>query len=689
MSKKKRSGKQQSTSGKTEKSSGVNPAMNRKMAGLTRKQGYIIAGILLVTLVCFFPALSSKKEFTNWDDPVYVVNMADRAHPVVQPVIEKLDGAHFKKMFSTQTDVSLNYHPLTMLSLAINFSFSKLNPHGYVLTNILFHLFNTLLVFIFLYQLSGRKFWVGAVSALLFGIHPMHVESVAWISERKDVLYCFFFLLSCITYLKWIETKKITWMISCFALFFLSCISKAMAVPLPVVLLLIDLYTQRKFSIRSIAEKIPFFLLALWIGYLAVHIQSKEAIAEFKVFTLSQRFMFAAYGFMMYWGKLFLPSGLSAFYNYPALDNNDVPLIYKIAPVIAALIVIIPLFITWKKDKEKFRLLVFGFGFFIAMIALVLQFISVGAAIMADRYSYLPYIGAFFMITMFFHQWFEQKEKRNIAIAVFGGGSLLLAVVCFNRVQVWENSETLWSDVIEKYPYVIEQTGNVVHVKQVGVDNAYKNRGNYYRERNAPGDMDRAFADYDVLVKAHTRDVGAYTNMGNFYGLKGQDANAKNDKEQANKMFTKALEMYSEAIKIKPGNFETMMNRGITWAMMGDHAKALEDFNVAIKINPNATDLYGNIAFEKLQLGKYAESIEDCNRSLAPNPNNANVLFYRGTAYVNTGKYNEAIIDLQNSTRLNPNFSTAWFNLSIAYDKVGNKQASSEAAAKAKTLGYK
>jgi protein O-mannosyl-transferase len=302
---------------------------------------------------------------------VYVADLSDKAHPKVQPQITKLDAEHLKTMFSPSNPVSLNYHPLTMFSLAVNYSFSKLNTYGYFFTNILFHLLNTLLVFIFLYRLSGKKFWVGAVSALLFGIHPMHVESVAWASERKDVLYCFFFLASCITYLSYLETKQVKYIVYCFVLFLLSCLSKAMAIPLPLVLVLIDFYRQRQFTFKTIAEKIPFFALTLVFGLLALNIQSKEAIADFQVFTLPQRFMFAAYGFMMYWVKLFVPWKLSAFYNYPSLDG--VTLVYQAAPLIVLLLVLGPAFYFYKKNRDHFRVWVFGMGFFIAMVAMVLQ----------------------------------------------------------------------------------------------------------------------------------------------------------------------------------------------------------------------------------------------------------------------------------------------------------------------------
>ena len=148
---------------------------------------------------------------------------------------------------------------------------------------------------------------------------------------------------------------------------------------------------------------------------MAVHIQSKEAIAEFKVFTLPQRFMFAAYGFMMYWEKLFFPIGLTAFYKYPSLTNDGgVPSLYHFAPIGALIIAIVPLYIAHLKSKERFRLFVFGMGFFIVMVALVLQFISVGAAIMADRYSYLPYIGAFFIVAVLANDYFENKRQNKM-----------------------------------------------------------------------------------------------------------------------------------------------------------------------------------------------------------------------------------------------------------------------------------
>lgn len=638
------------------------------------KQLGLVIALLVITAICFSPVLSSTKEFINFDDPVYVTK---------EEVITKLDGKHLTKMF-TEPHTSLNYHPITLLSLAINYAFSGLHPFGYFFTNILFHALNSFLVFIFLFRLSNKKFWIGLTGALLFGIHPMHVESVAWASERKDVLYCFFFLASCITYLSYLQTKQIKYIIFSFVLFLLSCLSKAMAVPLPAVLLLIDFYKQRKFSLKIVAEKIPFFIVSLIIGYIAVSIQAKGAIGDFSQFTVVQRFMFASYGLMMYFVKLVFPVGLSAFYPYPTFNNGDIPMIYKIAPAIALVILAFPLILSFR-NKTLFRLWIFGIGFFMLMIALVLQFLSVGAAIMADRYSYLPYIGLCFVAGYFFNSLFEKQKTKNIAIVLLIVITPALAYACYNRVKIWENDEIVWSDVIDKYPYITETNGNVITVLQEGVNIAYDNRANYYRRR---GDFEKAFADYEIITRFHTKNQGAYNNMGNLLSLKAEEAKAKGNSDQAKEFYTKAIEMYSEAIRLKPTDNEAYYNRALNYAAMGDVKKALDDYVASFNLNPADISLLGNIGNTKLQLGLNEEGISDFNRALVANPNDAMILFYRGTAYVNLGRINEGISDLSNSVKINPALGNAWYNLSFALNMANRKSEAVDAALNARKNGF-
>jgi Tfp pilus assembly protein PilF len=633
--------------------------------------------ILLATFITYIPALNSLKEFTNWDDPVYVTK---------QTQIKSLDWSNIKQMFNPSNHVSLNYHPVTMLSLAINHHFSKLNPTSYFLTNIIFHLLNTLLVFIFIYLLTKKKFWIALFSALFFGIHPMHVESVAWISERKDVLYAFFFLLSLISYIKYLDSKKIGLVFLCIIFFILSCLSKAMGVVLPLVLILIDLYYPRKFTWKTLVEKIPFFAVSIWAGMMAINIQSTEAIGKFEIFSLLQRFQFAAYGFLMYWVKLLFPVNLSAFYPYPNLnETGNIPLLHQISPIIALLIIAIPLIIFLKKDKTKFNIALFGIGFFIATIVLVLQFISVGKAIMADRYSYLPFIGAFFMIFSFANPFIEKQKTKSITIGIILLLALIFSVLSFNRVKVWTNSEKLWTDVIEKYPYKITQSGNVLRVEKVGVITAYINRANYYREHNQ---MDKAFDDYNILVLANTDEVKAYSNMGNFYGLKLQEALQKSDIPEANNMFNKSMEMYSKGLSLEKNNYEIYLNKGISLAIMNKHKEAVESFLISLKINPNQLELYKNLAISYLNLQLNDECIKYCNLYIKTKTDDSDIYFYRGTALLKNGKNQEAIIDYTKATSLNPKFSGAWYNLSVAQNNLGNYKDAFYSANEALKNGY-
>src|SRR6187431_3431288 len=203
--------------------------------------------VAAVTAVCLWPMLNN--EFTNWDDEFYIINN------------QLLRGPDWKGIFSKQ--VLGNYHPLTILSYAFNFAISGLDPFSYLLVNYLFHIANTLLVFYFIWNISGKNKFIAAFVALVFGIHPMHVESVAWVAERKDVLYTFFFLLSLIQYWIFLNNAKKKNLVFCFLFFVLSLLSKPAAIVLPFVLLLLDYWKDRPFVSKVFVEKIPFFILSI------------------------------------------------------------------------------------------------------------------------------------------------------------------------------------------------------------------------------------------------------------------------------------------------------------------------------------------------------------------------------------------------------------------------------------------
>src|ERR1035437_2904296 len=266
MSKKKHGQKPSPPKQADNKKQPLKPSGKKQQPGNKQKQWIVLCALAVVTFITFYPSL--KCEFTNWDDGTYVTE---------DPMIWKLDGKAIKEIFSTP--VSLNYHPLTMLSLAIDYKLGKLNPYYYHLNNVLIHILNTLFVFVFInmfMEVYNRKissepfrpnpFNVALIVSVFFGIHPMRVESVTWAAERKDVLYLFFFLLSMIFYLRHIDSKKISLMVICFLMFVCSCLSKGMGVVLPVALVLIDWFYGEAKTIKQISQsvirKTHFFILS-------------------------------------------------------------------------------------------------------------------------------------------------------------------------------------------------------------------------------------------------------------------------------------------------------------------------------------------------------------------------------------------------------------------------------------------
>ena len=586
-----------------------NPAKHTAPAG--KKQWLALAALSVLTFVVFFPSL--KCEFTNWDDGTYVTE---------NPMIWKLDGRAIKEIFTTP--VSLNYHPLTILSLAIDYTFDKLNPYYYHLNNVLIHILNVLLVFffirIFLEGYNRRAvsesfrpdpFTVAFITAAFWAIHPMRVESVTWVAERKDVLYMFFFLLSMIFYLRFIEEKKTKWMIVCFLLFIGSCLSKGMAVVLPAVLILIDWFYGNTKTIKqflhSLVRKLHFFITSIAFGIAAYYIQSHGAIAAFGTFSLFQRLTFGCYGFIMYLWKLILPFSLSAFYPYPFTDaQGNIPAIYYASPFIV-LIMAAVIFFLLRKNQTIGKILVFGFAFYFITIALVLQFISVGSVIMADRYAYASYTGIFFIVGCFYD--YVKKFFSSSVSTIFAGALIIIAgyfsYLTHERTKVWTNAETLWTDAMNQFPFI---------------EIAYENRGIYYKDHNL---LDKMLKDYEfVTQKLNSKNEKIWSNLGNLYGLM--------------KEFDKSLNAYSKAIEYNPANSSTYLNRAITYSMMGKYAESLPDFDKSLELAPNVALTYKNRAYTLMQLGQFDKSVKDYDKALE-------LFSYDTLSYLNRGisKFND------------------------------------------------
>lgn len=628
------------------------------MNAILNKKTLILAAICIITFVCFRYTLNNQ--FTNWDDDFYVTN---------DPYIKAFTPHNLKVIF-TEDITKNNYHPLCMLSLAINYHFSQLNPEAYYLTNVLIHIANVILVFFLMMALCALlkmeekgKLFVASFGALWFGIHPMHVESVAWIAERKDVLYAFFYIIGLLCYLKYLSAGKMSWYWLTFFVFVLSCLSKPMAVVFPMSLLCIDVLAQRKLDKKLVIEKIIFFLFSLLIGGMAFYTQNKTgAIASFGVLTIWERLMYASYGFVMYVSKLFNPTYLSTFYPYPyRYITGYLPGIYYAAPFLSMAIIALPLLLTYKYKREYFKVAVFGMGFFVANVIFVLQFISVGAAIMADRYSYVAYIGLLFLAAFFMQELVKRYPTFKTAIlAALLAASGALAYLCYERTFAWHDSETLLSDAIEKYPYRALLS--------------YKWLGNYYFDK---GDLDKALENYGVLTMIRSADAKTYDKVGNIYYMK--------------KKYDSAIACYDQSLLIQNNVLKTYADRSMAYMMKGDSIAALKDFITAYRLSPEGEKVFAENTFNSVQKQDFDVAIKSYNMLLQLNTSNPFYYFYRGVAQFSKNNVDAAIADWEIAVKFNSKDvqQSASYNLSVAYDAIGEADKAVYYVTMAQRKGYK
>jgi tetratricopeptide (TPR) repeat protein len=625
-----------------------------------------MAAILLLTFISFYPVINCG--FTSWDDPLYVTS---------SNLIKSHSFDNIAKIFSTQSDVAANYHPLTILSLAFDYHITKLDPGFYHLVNLLLHLLNTLLVYLFIFRLTNGKLFVALFTALFFGIHPMHVESVAWVSERKDVLYTFFFLLSLLTYIRYVSSKKISFLVFTFLFFMASVLSKAMAVVLPVVLILIDRYQGNKFTIKSLLEKIPFFIVSIIFGIIALKIQSKESIASYETFSLFHRICFGFYGYFIYILKLFFPADLSSFYPYPTLGKEIAfPASVFIPSALGFLLFAFSVFLFLKNNK-KLQTINFGLLFYFITVVLVLQFISVGQVIMADRYSYLSYIGLLLILGMLLDTYIlNNPKKKNLVVALTGIVALIFSTLSHERINVWKNTETLWTDVIQKYPYPPWK-----------IEIAYVGRGRYFAEEKK--DLNSALADFNTLLSMETKNPAVYNNLGNIYGVKGQAFSNAKDTSGARQAFQQSLQYYSHALELDTTEASsTYVNRATAYIFMKDYRNAAEDFSKALQTDPRNSALIEKRAYANYMSGNWEKAIDDYNFLFSNQSVKQYMYEFRGTAYFNAGRYNEAVADLNVTIQNEPQNAKAYYLLSRCYEKLNNSSEAKINLEKAKSLGY-
>lgn len=602
---------------------------------------YLLLGVVvLITYVSFSPAIHNS--FINWDDNAYVFENKDIVKPLPEAIVWFF-GPHY---------YIGNYVPLTMIVYAIEYSMAGMDAETFHTVNLLIHLLNLILVFWFTWLLSGKKPLVAAFVSLFFGIHPVHVESVAWVAELKDVLYTFFFLAGLIAYYQYLQVidssresvkSNYSWLILAFVLFVLSTLSKPAAVTFPVVLLLLDFYTQRQFSKRLLIEKLPFFIVAVTIGIITINAQHADNLMH-DYYTLSQRLFCASYAFINYFIKLLLPINLSIFYPYPPMVDGHLPYYYYLAPVI-----VIAMFYGVYRTLKFNRFIAFGFLFFVVNMILVLQVISEGDAIMADHYTYVSYIGLFFSIAMFLDWLYRSlKEKLPAFGPMIVSVGIILAMTCsyltYARTQIWENDETIATDLLEKFPddrLALNNMGFIVLMQ---------------------GDYERAVKLFTKAVHDRPDYIMAYINLTNAYiALKDYDD---------------AIRAVNKALTYEPTNHHLLNKKGKILFLQQQYSEAVKYYQQAMSLKKEDPDAYIYMSEYYFSQKDYDKQLTMLNAGLSYNPDNYILLNNKGYCLMGMGSYKEAVVYFKECLRVKPGYEVAEANLSNCLQAMNNSSSS-------------
>ncbi|MCX7697715.1 MAG: tetratricopeptide repeat protein [Bacteroidales bacterium] len=552
-----------------------------------------LTGIVFLTFFAYIQTFQFEFIY-NWDDAGYVLK---------NEYIKKITWENIWLML-TKFYMS-NYHPLTMLSYAIDYAVAGENPTWYHIINVLFHLINIILVFKLLYKITSNNY-VSLIIAFLFALHPMHVESVAWISERKDVLYTFFFLLASIIYLDWLSNKKLISYLNVTIFFILSLLSKSNAVVFPVVCFVYDYLKQRKLTKSVFIEKLPWLLLSFLFGILALQSQ-EEAIQNLKdKIAWWEQLLLVNYGILLYLIKFFVPFKLSAFHPYPLKTDDFFPWYIYVLPFLS-LILLSAYLIYGRKNKE----LTAGLLFFFVVIAPVIQLVPVGGALIADRYTYVPYLGLSFSLLAILNN-FKQTQLTNVLLGIW---LVLLALFTWNRIGYWKNGDVLFTDVLKKYPKS---------------PFAWNNRGFLYWDYYAI----KKYKDHPIKKDLYVK---------------------------------KAYEDYTRAIMLDTTFYQAYLNRAILLYNIGKPEEALADFHKVIRFDPQNKDALLGRANTLSTLKRYEEAIPDYDSYLKIQPNDAKAILWKSIALVKTHRIDEGLLHLHRSKALNPKDYEVYYWLGLAH----------------------
>ncbi len=634
--------------------------------GTVQDRRHIAAAAVILSLCLAVYFRTMFADFINFDDDAYVYE-----NPNV------LGGLSLKGIYWALTAVySSNWHPLTWISHQLDVSLFGPNAAGHHAVNVLLHSANSVILFLFLRQLTGA-FWRSAVVAAVFAVHPVHVESVAWISERKDVLSTLFWLLSSTFYVRWVKEASGStgrrYYLLALGLFAAGLASKPMVVTLPFVFLLLDLWPLgRAGSIspsviwKLVREKLPFFALSGASAVITVVAQgSSGAIQSTNVIPFNDRLANAIVSYVKYVAVMFYPTGLGVW--YPFESGLGLPM------VAGSVILLVAITAATLYQFRSRPYLFTGWFWFVGTLVPVIGILQVGRQSMADRYTYIPHIGLSIALVWLGSELLAKARiDRRIPAAAIGIIILLLTVVAFNQASYWQNSETIYRRTLSIAPknYLIKNNYcNYLERKNRldeaaaqceaaiaddgSIPDAYNNLGTVRMKQNRFEDARTAFLG---AVERKPDYVFALANLANVSANLG-------DIDAAAAALDKAVQSDTGGFFDNARIQEVYFNLGAAAMKQKRYDRSAEFFRKVIDAVPTNVDAHRNLGLSLHMQGRSAEGIRELEETLRKYPNSAESYNTLGLIYADRGQKQEAGANFQKALSINPNFVQAQANL--------------------------
>lgn len=561
---------------------------------------------LMVSLLLIVATLATYwqvryHDFVNFDDDIYVTE-----NPRVQAGLS-LDTIVWA---FTTTDAEF-WHPLTWISHMLDCQLYGLNPIGHHFTNLLLHVANTLLLFLVLQWMTGA-IWRSAFVAALFALHPLHVESVAWVAERKDVLSTLFWMLTLGAYIRYAECPVFSRYVVVILAFTLGLMAKPMLVTLPFVLLLLDCWPlsrfgaeQRSSIFRLFLEKIPFVALTVLFGVVTVFAQQKGGLLQsMDVLPLSNRIANAFISYIGYIEKMIWPSHLAVYYHQPETEP-----MWKALSSALFLVCVSGLAILKRRHHPY---LLVGWFWYIGTLVPVIGLIQIATFTMADRYTYIPLIGLFVLIAWGVPALLGQWRHRKIGLALSGGIVLAVFAVCtWSQLGHWKNSIALWK-----------------HTAHVTVNN-YSAHSSLGAALVLQGRFEEAVAHISEALRIKPDFAEAHNNLGLALYKQGK--------------LNEGISYFSKALQICPDYAKAHNNLGSALAQQGKLEEAISHFYRALQIDPDLPEAHLGMGLALDRRGALDEAIIHYSKALAMRPHNVEVRNNLGVALALQGRLDEAV----------------------------------------------